>query len=79
MVASFANYECHEANQALHRFEEDLEAKLWKEASTARHGGGLEKGKPNFGPASKAHATLVGKGEHKKAKAIELISCNTVE
>jgi len=78
MAASFANFRGHEANQVLHRLEEDLEAKLWKEASTARNGQGLEKGKPNFGPASKAHANFVRKGDHRKAKAIELISCNKV-
>jgi hypothetical protein len=77
-LASFMEMEGQSAKEILHRLEEDLEAKLWQEASTTRKGAGLEKGTPHFGPAAKAHADFVKKGEHKIAKAVELIVCNKV-
>ena len=66
------------AKEIQHRFEEDLEAKLWKDASKAYNGKGLENGKPNFGPASKAHAQMIKNGDFDKAKAIELIVSNKI-
>ena len=77
-MADFTKSEGLAAYEVLHRFEEDLEADIWKEASGARNGSGLENGAPHFGPAGKAHAKFTKRGEHKKAKAIELIVNNKV-
>ena len=70
--------EGHDDNQVLHRLTEDLEEKLWQEASSAHNGEGLQKGKPNFGPAANMHAKFVRQGDFKKAKAVELVTCNKV-
>ena len=77
-LADASHAEGHAANEVLHRLEEDLEAKLWKDACSAHNGSGLDEGKPNFDPAAKTHAKFARSGETKKAKAVELLVCNKV-
>ena len=78
MLGEVTEFEGHDANQVLQRLDEDLEAKIWKEASSARNGDGLDKGKPDFSPASNMHAKFVKAGKFKEAKALEVVVCNKV-
>ena len=66
MLGEVTSFEGHDANQVLQRLDEDLEAKVWKEASSARNGAGLEKGKPNFSPASKMYTKFANVGDYKR-------------
>ena len=59
LLAGFTETQGHAVRQVLHRLEGDLEAAVWSKASLAHNGLGLERGLPNFEPASKAHARFV--------------------
>ena len=76
--ARFTELNGKSVHEVLYRLEEDLGAKVWKNASTAHNGSGLELGLPNFDPASKAHAKLIKNGDYNKARALELIVNNKV-
>ena len=63
-------------HQVLHRLSDDLQNDLWEHAAEAYCGGGLQLGRPHFGPAGKAHADLIKSGEFEAARALECIVCN---
>ena len=76
--ARFTELKGKSIHEVLYRLEEDLGAKVWKHASEAHNGSGLELGIPNLDPASKAHAKLIKNGDYKKARAVVLVVNNKV-
>ena len=63
-------------HRILHVLREGLEADLWKHASGAHLGSGLEDGLPHFGPASTVYDKFVKQGKHVMARALEIIVTN---
>lgn len=76
--ASFTRLGRRALHEILYRLEEDLDMQVWRLASTSHNGAGLGQGLPNYEPVAKAHAKLMKAGDHKAAKALELIVNNKV-